>query len=150
MQLFSPQTYHQMHEGHSSLNGDAVEMYCKVNRAVIPISPDKANLPIFYNSFVSSKEKKEVGPHIRSAMAYSNLSNLEFFGDIQTSTEMVNVKCGLDIIIKNEYEHYTLFCGPCVHASENKNLSNSQKEILLWHWKWVISMHRIQEMMKPQ
>ena len=83
-------------------------------------------------------------------MEYSNLSNIDFFGYIQTSTEMVNGKRGFEITIKNEYEHYTKFCGPCVGASENKNLSNAQKELLLWNCKWGISMYRIQEMTNPQ
>ena len=63
---------------------------------------------------------------------------------------MVNGKHGFDIMIKNKYEHYTQLCGPCVGASENQNLSNAHKELLLWHWKWGIIMHRIQGMMKPQ
>ena len=144
VQLFSPQTYHQIHGGHSSLNGDAVEMHYKGNRVVIPIRRGQENLLIVYNSFVSSKEKNEFGPHIQSAMEYYNLSNIDFFGYIQTSTEMVNGKRGFEITIKNEYEHYTKFCGPCVGASENKNLSNAQKELLLWNCKWGISMYRIQ------
>ena len=66
-------------------------------------------------------------------MAYSNLSNIDFFGDIQTSTEMVNGKRGFEIMIKKKYEHYTQFCGPCVGVSENNNFSNAQKELLLCH-----------------
>ena len=150
VQIFSPQTYHQMNGVHSLPNGDAVEMHCKGNRVVIPIQREQASLPIVYNSFLSSKEKNDIVPHIRSAMDYYNLSNIDFFGDLKTSTEMVNGKRGFESMIKNEYEHYTQFCGPCVGASENKNLSNSQKDLLLWNWKWGISMHRIQEMMKPK
>ena len=63
---------------------------------------------------------------------------------------MVNVKRGVDSMVKNKHEHYTQSCGPCVGENENQNLSNAQKELLLWHWKWVISMHLIQEMMKLQ
>ena len=63
---------------------------------------------------------------------------------------MVNGKRGFESMIKNKYEHYTQLCGPCVGASENQNFSNAQKELLLWHWKWGISMHRIQEIMKPK
>ena len=55
VRIFSPQTYHQIHWGHSLLNGDSVDMPCKGNRVVIPIPREKVNLPIFYNSFVSSK-----------------------------------------------------------------------------------------------
>ena len=150
VRLFSPQTYHQMHGGHSILCGDCVEMNLKDNRIVIPIRRELANLPIVYNSFVSTKEKRDVGPHIRSAMAYSNLSMLDFFGDLQTSNEMINGKNGYESIVKNEFEHYAQFCGPCVGTNENENLSNAQKELLLWHWKWGISMHRIQELMRSQ
>ena len=63
---------------------------------------------------------------------------------------MISSKRGFKSIIKNKYEHYTQFCGPYVGASENHNLSNAKKELLLWNWKWGISMHRIQEMMNPQ
>ena len=66
-------------------------------------------------------------------MAYSNFSNIDFFGDLQNSTEMVNVKRGFESMIKKEYEHYTQFYGPCVGASENQNLYNAQKKLFLWH-----------------
>ena len=144
MKLFSFQTYHQVHGLHSRLDGDAVGMHCKGNRFMIRICREQANLLTFYNYFLSSKEKKEVGPHIPSAMDYTNFSNLEFFGYLQTSKEIVNGKRGFERMIKNEYEHYTQFCGTCVGASENQNFSNTQKELLLWHWKWGISMHCIQ------
>ena len=78
VRLFSPQTYHQMHGGNSSLSGDCVEMNSKENIIVIPIRRELANLPIVFNSFVSSKDKKEFGPQIRSEMAYSNLTMIEF------------------------------------------------------------------------
>ena len=63
---------------------------------------------------------------------------------------MVNSKHGFESIINNKHEHYTQLCGPCVGYSENHNFSNAQKELLLWHWKWGISINHIQEMMKPQ
>ena len=139
-----------MHGGHTSLNGDSMDMHCKGSRVVIHIRREKIKLPIVYNSFVSSKYKKKVGPHIRSVIAYSNLSNLDFFGYLQNSTEMVNDKRGFESMIKNEYEQYTQLYGPCIGASKNQNLSNDQNELLLCNWKWGISMHHIQEMMKSQ
>jgi hypothetical protein len=39
------------------------------------------------------------------------------------------------------------FCGPCIGASENENLSAPQKELLKWHWKLGIGMYHVQEMM---
>ena len=53
--VFSPQTYHQMHGGHSRLSVDSMEIYCKVNRIVIHIWSNQTNLPIVYNSFVSTQ-----------------------------------------------------------------------------------------------
>ena len=49
-------------------------------------------------------------------------------------------------MVKNEFEQYTQFCGPCVGTAENENLYSDQKELLLWHWIWGISMHLIQEL----
>ena len=72
-------------------------MHCKANRIVIPIRSKQANLPIVYNYFLSNQEKKEIIPHIRYAMAYSNLSTLELFGDIKTSKGMISGKNGLRI-----------------------------------------------------
>ena len=89
-------------------------MNLKDNRIVIPICHELANLPIVYNSFVSTKEKKEVGPHIRSEMAYSNITMIDFFEDIQTSNDIINGKNGYKSRVKNEFEYYTKFCGPCV------------------------------------
>jgi len=39
------------------------------------------------------------------------------------------------------------FCGACVGAAENENISPAQKELLKWHWKFDIGKYRIQEMM---
>ena len=80
-------------------------------------------------------------------MAYSNLTMLDFIGDLQTSKNMINGKNDYESMVKNEF--YTQLYGPCVGTVENENLSNAQKELLLWHWRWGISMNRIQEMMTP-
>ena len=92
VRIFSSQTYHQIHGSNSYLCGDCVEMNLKYNRIVIPICSGIANIPILYNSFVSAKQKKEFGPHIQSEMAYSNLTMLDFFGDIQNSNDIINDK----------------------------------------------------------
>ena len=40
-----------------------------------------------------------------------------------------------------------MFC-PCVSSEENVNLSRGQKELLLNHWKLVINMQRVQDLMQ--
>jgi hypothetical protein len=37
-------------------------------------------------------------------------------------------------------------CFPCVCNSKNENLTSSQRELLLWHWKLVINMYWAQEL----
>ena len=150
VRLFSPRTYHQMHGCNSYLCGDCLEMNMKDNRIFIPIHCELVNLPIVYNSFVSAKYKKEVGQHIRSEMVYSNITSLDFFGDLQTSYDMINGNNGYDSMVNNKFEHYTKLCGPCVGTAENKNMYNSQKELLLWHCIREISMHCVWELMTPQ
>ena len=81
-----------MHGGNYYLCGDCVEMIFKDNIIVILIRRELENIPIVYNSFVYAKDKKEVKPHIQSAMAYSNLTMLNFFRDLQTSNDMISVK----------------------------------------------------------
>ena len=86
-----------MHAEHSQLSGNYVEMNCKGNIMVIPIRREQAKLKIVYNYFVSTQEKKEVGPHIWSVMAYFNLYTLDLFGDLQTSKGIISGKNGLKI-----------------------------------------------------
>ena len=83
-------------------------------------------------------------------MAYYNLSTLDFFGYLQISKYMISGENSFKNMIKNEYEPYNQFCCLCFGSSENQNLSNAQRDFLLWNWKWWISMHIIQEMMKSQ
>ena len=71
---------------------------------------------------------------------------LDISGDLQTSNDMINGKNGYELMIKNEFEHFTQFCGPCVGTAENENLFNAQKELLLLHYRWGISMHHIHEL----
>ena len=42
------------------------------------------------------------------------------------------------------------FCGPCVVSIENKNVTDTQRELLICHCKLGISMYHIQELMKYQ
>jgi hypothetical protein len=59
--LFSPQIYHQLHGGHSVVNGNEVVMkFCKEGALIsIPIDRNATNLPVVHNSFMSKKVKRE-------------------------------------------------------------------------------------------
>ena len=43
-----------------------------------------ANLLVFHNSFVTEHQKREISPQMRSSLAYSILSKLDIFVDINT------------------------------------------------------------------
>lgn len=148
VRLFSPQTYHQMHGGFSEVHGTHVVMHCKKQTIAIQINSRETNLPIVPDSFVNKREMKRYGSLFRSALAFAGLSALDFFGDLRTTSDLTSSE-GIDLV-DSEFEHYSRFCGPCIGADENQNVSGPQKELLLWHWKLGISMYRIQELMREQ
>ena len=43
-------------------------------------------------------------------------------------------------MITDEFDRFYQFCGPCVGYSENKNVTDPQKELLLLHCNLGISM----------
>jgi hypothetical protein len=74
IRLFSPQTYHTIYGGHSSVNGDRVEKYIDRHKLVIPIDRQVLNVLMVYNSGVTAQEMKDHGPFIRSALpAYERM-----------------------------------------------------------------------------
>ena len=147
IRLFSPQTYHTIYGGHSSVNGNRVEKYIDRHKLTIPIDRQVSNVPMVYNCGVTAQEMKNHGPFIRSALpAYEKMvdcmgsCNEANFTSWKMATEIVN----------DEFEHYKNmgFMLPNVGLDANKNLSSAQKELLLWHWKLGISMQRVQELMR--
>ena len=84
VRLFSPQTYHQMHGGHSMARAHQVEMKLSNHRIIIPVNLGGTNLPAVYNSFVTEQQKKDIGHQMRSSFAYSRLTKLDFFGDLDS------------------------------------------------------------------
>ena len=160
VRLFSPQTFHTLYGGSSTVEGDRVNMRVAkpVNMGVldgnsgsdnfweipIPIDREGANVPIVYNSAVSAHEMREIGPQIRSALNHVERKT-DFFGSYSA---MHYDGWGMSTV-EDEFDHYAGFCGPCVASDDNISLSNAQKELLLWHWKLGVSMDRIQELMKP-
>ena len=43
---------------------------------------------------------------------------LELLGYLQTSNDIINGKNGYELVVKNEFEHYTQLCDPCVGTTE--------------------------------
>ena len=50
------------------------------------------NLPIIYNYFVTSAQKKRDGTLFRLGMACIGLDSLDFFGDLRTDTDSIGIE----------------------------------------------------------
>ncbi len=88
--LFSPQTYHQMHGGHSEVYGQSIKMKLHTSSIHIDIIFwDQANLPVVHDSFVSEKAKRGLAPLFWSGMCQRGLSVLDFFGEIERSASSI-------------------------------------------------------------
>jgi hypothetical protein len=75
VRLFSPQIYHQLHCGSSTIDGANVCMRLCGRRPniTIPIACGESNLPCDFNSFFSEKVKREYASKMRSALKASRL-----------------------------------------------------------------------------
>ena len=84
VRLFSPQTYHQTHGGHSVVHGNQVTMHLPLHRIHIPVDCGGTNLSVVHNSFVTKHQNRAIGPKMCLLWAYSILSKLDIFGDLNT------------------------------------------------------------------
>jgi hypothetical protein len=88
VRLFSPQSYHQLHGGSSTIDGANVCMRLRGPHPniTIPIVCGGTNLPCVYNSFVSEKVKREYASKMQSVLKASRLfTALDFFGDLPST-----------------------------------------------------------------
>ena len=84
VRLFSPQTYHKLYGGHSSVFGDRVMKM--IDNLTIEVDIDQAggNVPMVHESTCTAKEIKEIGPHMRSALQRYE-QKTDFLGGWSTS-----------------------------------------------------------------
>ena len=153
VRLFSPQIYHQLHGGHSTVDGANVYMTLQGRRPTItiPIENGSSNLPCVYNSFVSDKVKREYASKMRSGLKASRLfTALDFFGQLPLTGSARYSDKGEDMVPTSSRQRALNLVLQCVGDVENENLSAAQRELLLWHWKLGIGMQRIQAMMRDQ
>jgi hypothetical protein len=145
VRLFSPQTYHQMNSNYSEVYGDCIKMLLHTSEIQIQIMREKHNLPVVFDSYVSPKVKKTLASSMCSGLCHTRLNAYNFFYENTHYNLPICAPLGI-----TSPKHYSPFCGLCIGASENGNLSAPQKELLKWHWKLGIAMYRIQEMMRER
>ena len=120
-------------------------MLLKTSTIEIRIVREEHNLPVVFDSFVSGKAKKALASNMRSGLCHTRLNALDFFHD----NDLGNLgRSPRNSVLDSE--HFSNFCGACVGAAENENISAAQTELLKWHWKLGIGIYRIQEMMRER
>ena len=82
----------------------------KNHNIVIPINIQEANLPIIYNYYVTSAQKKRHWPLLRLGMAFISLDYLDLFGDIRTDTYSSGTM--EEVMLTDEFKHISQLCGP--------------------------------------
>ena len=75
-------------------------------------------------------------------MKFIGLYYLVLFGYLRK--DIYSSGTEVEVILTDEFDKFSQFCGPCVGYSENQNVTDPQKELLICHWKLGISMYRIQ------
>ena len=64
VQLFSPQTYHTLYGGHSTVCGDKIEMFIDNLKVCVGIDRIGSNVPMVFDCSVSAKEMNDNAPLI--------------------------------------------------------------------------------------
>ena len=95
-------------------------MLLKTSTIKIQIVREAHNLPVVFDSFASGKAKKALASNMHSGLCHACLNALDFFHD--------NDLGNLGRLPRNSVLVLN-FCGACVGAVENENISVAQKEL---------------------
>ena len=125
-----PETDVRLFSPHSEVHSDCIRMLLKTSTIEIQIVREEHNLPVVFDSFASGKAKKVLASNMRSGLCHTRLNALDFFHD----NDLGNLGRSPQHSVLGS-EHFSNFCGACVGAAENENISPAQKELLNWHWK---------------
>ncbi len=78
-------------------------------RFKLQIAREKHDLPIVFDSFVSSKAKKTLASTMHSGLCHTRLNALNFFQENTLQYHQICAPLGFTGL-----KHYLHFCGPCV------------------------------------
>jgi len=120
-------------------------MLLKTSTIEIRIVREEHNPPVVFDSFVSGKAKKALASNMSFGLCHTRLNTLDFFLDNDLGNLGRSPRNGV-----LDSEQFSNFCGACVGAAVNENISAAQTELLKWHWKLGIEIHCIQEMMRER
>ena len=166
IRLFSPQTFHQLHGGESSLVSDGCmgpgrlirmtfQRLDEVETVEIRIDPASGNVPIVEDVSCTDEERAEIGPKLYTSLFQRESKPLELEDQLKMARQALTLEQqgmprtwnSSEGCFDFDYKSTPAMCQPCIGEDGNKNLSGPQKELLKWHWKLGISMSRIQGLM---
>ena len=87
-------------------------MVPKKHNIFIPINRQEANLPIIYNSYVTSAQKKFHEPLLISGMVFICLGYLDPFGGLITDTDGSVTE--VELMLTDEFDHFLSFVKPAL------------------------------------
>ena len=62
-------------------------------------------------------------------MSFIGLYSFNSFGNIRTDTDSSGTEG--EVMLTYEFDNFSNFCGPCVGYIENKNVTDTQKELII-------------------
>ena len=77
------------------------------------------------------------------------MDSLYLLGDLKTHNKICYSPIEKEVrLVESEFEHHYKLCWHYVGHQDNENLSEPQKELLLWNLNLGFIMYQIQEMMR--
>ena len=84
----------------------------------MPINRKEANLPIIYNYYLNSAEKKIHGPLLIPGMAFIGLDYMDLFGDLRTDTDSSGTEG--EVVLTDEFENFLGSVDPALYLVKIK------------------------------
>ena len=128
VRLFSPQTYHKLYGGHSSVFGDRVVKMIDNMSIEIDIGVAGGNVPMIHKSACTSKEIQESGPRMKPALQQYERKT-DFMGSWSTS-DFSFFKLGRWHQANSQQQHI-LWTKKCPGGREQKSLQPAERVVVV-------------------
>ncbi|KAL7457958.1 hypothetical protein ACHAWC_009470 [Mediolabrus comicus] len=152
VRLMSPQSYHQVYQGHSALDGIAYHFFLaqaangNVNHRIeIPMEKG-SNLPMIFECATTAEEKERARPYFEKSLRLHQHFCGEFFGAWKLSFDP-DEDDQEEVYEFTPFQHLSTLSN-CVTSDDNPNLTLGQKELLLWSYRLQCSPRRVQHLMQ--
>ena len=152
IRLYSPQTNYQSFGGSGEITSEAAishmgpDQHGVCHDIIFPLDVQGSNVPMLHDVSCTDEERESIGPHLRSCYAGHSL-NFALADPYVTAWYPQFDPTAYDV--RGYSFEFDTSGIPDVSAPSNVNLINAQKELLRMSWIYGISMHRLQELMRP-